>query len=659
MPPFRLAAMNPALPRPRFPLAFALWLVLAPGIARAAELPPEDALLRVLQTADNPADKALACRQLALRGTARAVPALAPLLADPALASWARIALEAIPDPAADAALREAAGRLQGRLLVGVLNSLGVRRDPHAVPLLADRLKDADPEVADAAAVALGRIGTPTAAQTLKSHLREAAPPLRAALGEACVRAADHLRAAGQTAAARDLYDATRAAALPPPKRLEATRGAILVRGAEGLPLLLELLRAEDKAAFHLGLRVTRELPGAGVTPALAAALPSLPPPRQALVLTALADRRDPAVPALVLASARAADNPALRLAAVQALEQHATAEAVPLLLDAALAPQPELARAARQTLARLRAPGVEDALVARLSTAPEAQRPVLIELCAARRLTAALPALVAALQAPQPAIHRAAVRAVGALGGTTELPVLIRALDTAPDEAARADLESALLDVAGRAGAAGLETLLPLMKSPDPARRQVGLHALASVGGPRALEAVVAATRDAAPEVQDEAVRTLSTWPNNWPEDTAVEEPLLALVRSGTKRAHQVLGWRGYLQHLQADPRLDDATRVKRVQTLWTSLPGTEEKQAALGALGNWRTPAALEFLLARVAEPDLTEAACSALVNLASRNLPEVSAETRRAALQTVLEQSRNEATRQRARSALEKLR
>ncbi len=89
------------------------------------------------------------------------------MLADPQLASWARIALEAIPGPAADAALRRALGKLQGNLLVGVINSIGVRRDPKAVSGLVKKLKDADPDVASAAAVALGRIGGTKAAKAL------------------------------------------------------------------------------------------------------------------------------------------------------------------------------------------------------------------------------------------------------------------------------------------------------------------------------------------------------------------------------------------------------------------------------------------------------------------------------------------------------------
>ena len=63
-----------------------------------------------------PAEKALACKQLAIYGAKDAVPALAPLLSDPELASWARIALEAIPGPAADAALRERPGQGAGQV---------------------------------------------------------------------------------------------------------------------------------------------------------------------------------------------------------------------------------------------------------------------------------------------------------------------------------------------------------------------------------------------------------------------------------------------------------------------------------------------------------------------------------------------------------------
>ncbi|MDZ7618333.1 MAG: hypothetical protein U1E05_15105, partial [Patescibacteria group bacterium] len=108
------------------------------GNCRADQAPvksPKE-LVALLESADSPPqDKAITCKHLARVGDKDAVPALASLLADEQLAAWARIALEAIPAPEASAALRDAASRLQGRLLVGVVNSLGMRRDADAVEL--------------------------------------------------------------------------------------------------------------------------------------------------------------------------------------------------------------------------------------------------------------------------------------------------------------------------------------------------------------------------------------------------------------------------------------------------------------------------------------------------------------------------------------------
>lgn len=623
----------------------------------AAELPEEDALLGVLQSAAAPAEKAMACRQLALRGTARAVPALAPLLADPQLASWARIALEAIPDPAADAALREAAGKLNGRLLVGVLNSIGRRRDAQAVPVLSARLREADPEVAGAAAVALGHIGNAAAAAALKARLADVPEALGAALGEGCVRAADQLRAAGQTAAALELYDAARAARLPLQQRLEATRGAILARQTEGVPLLLEQLRAGDKHAFALGLRVARELPGPAVTQGLVRALEQLPAGRQPLVLRALADRLDPAVLPAVMQAARAG-TPDLRRTAVELLEHCGDVSSVPVLLEAVTATDRDLARTARNSLARLHAEGVDAALTRRLEQASGTERVVLLELCGLRRITAALPGVRQAVQDSDPAVRRAALQAVAALGGEPEVAELARLLQAANDAARREELEGTLIELSSRVGTPAAAPLLPLTRHAEPAVRITGIHALASVGGTEALAAVVAATRDPVEAVQDEAVRALSTWPNNWPEDVAVAEPLLALVNSGAKRTHQVLGFRGYLQYLQADKRLTDPARVERIRELLPRLQWPEEKQAAISALGSLRTAAALDLLQTLAADDAVTEEAWAAMVGLAGQDLPGVSPERRRDVLREVVAKTRNESLRKRAEKALQAL-
>ena len=93
-------------------------------------------LIEVLQSNAAFYDKARACQQLGEFGTREAVPALAALLGDEHLCAYARSGLEGIPDPSAAEALRNAAARLTGDRLAGVVESLGVLRDTNAVDLL-------------------------------------------------------------------------------------------------------------------------------------------------------------------------------------------------------------------------------------------------------------------------------------------------------------------------------------------------------------------------------------------------------------------------------------------------------------------------------------------------------------------------------------------
>ena len=105
----------------RSPLAAALSvaaiLSLTPPTASLAE--EEQPLVDLLKSDAPKSDKAITCKKLALWGYGKSIPALAALLHDPELSSWARIALEVIPDPAADEALREAMKKLKGRVRIG------------------------------------------------------------------------------------------------------------------------------------------------------------------------------------------------------------------------------------------------------------------------------------------------------------------------------------------------------------------------------------------------------------------------------------------------------------------------------------------------------------------------------------------------------------
>lgn len=172
------------------------------------------------------------CSKLALVGSTACVPALAELLSNPGSATAARNALEKIPGAAPARALGKALARLGKAEKVGAIQSLGTRRDAASAAALVNYLKDSDPEIAAAAACALGEIGSTRAARMLKANLGSGPRLFRAATADAALACAEHLLAEGHQPEARSLYQSLLASAQPPHVRQAASRGLDLCAAA-------------------------------------------------------------------------------------------------------------------------------------------------------------------------------------------------------------------------------------------------------------------------------------------------------------------------------------------------------------------------------------------------------------------------------------------
>lgn len=180
--------------------------------------------------------KAKACERLAIIGTGEAASAISPLLADEHLSTYARAALEVLPGPEAGDALRGALGKVKGNLLVGIIISLGVRRDAGAVDPLARLLSGGDIEAVRAAAAALGRIGSPQAANALQEGLARARGPARDAIAAGGLTCAGSLLTQGERKQALALLDLLSRADIPKPVRLGAMQGVITAETSTSRP---------------------------------------------------------------------------------------------------------------------------------------------------------------------------------------------------------------------------------------------------------------------------------------------------------------------------------------------------------------------------------------------------------------------------------------
>lgn len=608
--------------------------------------------IAVLQSDAAPSEKAIACKRLAVYGKPDAVPALAPLLSDPELASWSRIALEVIPGPAADEALRGALNKVQGKLRVGVINSIGVRRDANAVDALVAQLKDTDADVTSAAAVALGRIGGSQAAQALEGALSTARAEVRSAVAEGCILCAERFVAGSKSAEAVKLFEAVRKSGAPQQRILEATRGVILARQSDGLPLLLETLRSTDKAVFGMGLRTARELQGGAVTKALAAELDRTDADRQGKLLLALTDRGDEAVWPAVFAAVKNGSK-SLRMVAIGVLERQGNVSSLPVLLDAASARDPEVAKAAKAAVGRLPGREVDAELAARLPQAAGQNRLVLVELAGQRKVVAAVPELIKTSSDADPTIRAAAIKALGETVSATELGALTDLLAKAKSAEEASDVEAALESACTRIPdkTACADKLLACLSSGTTSAQCSALRLLTTTSTPKALDAVKSSLTHNEAEVRNAAFRALADWP-----EAAALPALLDVFRTTQADVQRTLALRGAVRLLG----LGSQPLAQTVQTygeLLTNARRVDDRKMVLSGLANVTDPAAIKLVEPLLAEAQIENEAELALLSIASGITGSASANAK--AIATKLQaSSKNPATRERAAQILRQI-
>jgi HEAT repeat protein len=602
------------------PLALAI-LATSTGTLRADETADEAktrerGLIAILQTADSPkADKAITCKKLAIFGSEDAVPALAPLLEDEELISWARIALEAIPGPEADAALRDALGKLKGRSLVGVVNSLGVREDAKAVPDLVELLKDSDTLVATSAAASLGKIGGDAATKALRETLASGNDAIRSSAAEGCIYAAERLLAGGNNAEAATIYDEIRSADVPTPRRIEATRGAILAHGLDGIPLLVEQLRSDDKKFFRIGLTAARELQGQQVADAIAEEMVKAAPEKAALLLLVLADRGDSVASPAVLQAAKEGPAPT-RIAAVTVLGSGGNPKSVPTLLDIMADENADVALAAQTALANRPGTDINGQIRERLTTAEGKSLLPIIQLIGKRQIEAT-DDLIRQLDGDDAAIRQAALAALGETIDQGSLGVLItqfaepKNAEDAP--AAERALKAACIRMPD--GKACTATIVAAMDGKSLDTQVKLLEVLGAMDNPDSLSALATAAKTGKEEFMDASTRLLG-------ETISLEAgpAILDLAKSLPDGKYKIRAIRGYIR-LVRQFNMDERTRVQMCVNALNAADRLDEQKMILEVMERYPSVTMLRLASQGAKKPELKEDATRVMVAIAQK--------------------------------------
>lgn len=566
-------------------------------------------------------EKGVACKRLAVIGRKESIPILAELLSHDQLSHSARFALEAMPNAAVDRVFRESLKTLKRTQLVGVINSIGLRKDTEADSRLIELLDSSDSQVEAAASAALAQIANEQSVVAILQRLKSKADT---AIADACLTCAERLMASNQSDRAIEVYDVLRQSDAPKHIRVAATYSAIRARGSSGLSLLREQLQGDDDELFAIALQAARDLPNDDVSAALTAEIDQQAADRKALLITALGDlRANAALPKL--RDSVKADSPAVRIAAIRGLRQIGTSEDVELLLAVATSDDEATAEAARKTLKDLSGATIDEAIAEELAEKDSKRYDLLIELAGSRRIASTVPMLFAAAESRVESTRFAAVRALGETIISNDLDKLVQrvlAVESSEERAVTAAaLTAACIRMADREGT--VEKVAARFSQAPTEMRSVLFELMRDVGGDAALKRTVAGAHDPRDAVRDAATRVLGEWST---ADVAPELLKLAQTLKGGK--YQIRAMRGYIRVIrQFGLPLDERVAMSR-QAL-RAAERNDEKILVLHALLRFPAEESLALSMDHFGDSGLKRTAAHVAVGIAER-LPVKSAQT-----------------------------
>ena len=562
----------------------------------------ETQLLEALNSPETTfAGKQFVCRMLRRAGSAKSVPTLTKMLADKELSHMARFALQHMPASEAGDALREALGRLEGDLRVGVVGSIAQRGDRKAVGRIAKLINSGDSKLAWAAISALGRIGGAQAAGALSSA--RVPDNLRALRDNSLLMCADKMLAEGNTSDATAIYRKMAGSENGTMIRIAAFQGLVRAEKEKAVPLVLALLKDKTIDLQRAAGKMIAEMPGAEVTRAFAGQLGAVSGDAQLVLLSALESRGDKAAAPYIARMVGSGDE-SVRLAAVRALAIVGDASNVALLAKVGTEGG-DVGKAAQASLSRLTGAGVTEALVGVINGRDDASvRANAIQVLTNRRETKVIGALLLASRDGDSDVRAAAYKAIGALAGQDGLLGLVAMLLSERNPSDRAGIERAMTAIVGRfEGIDGAAVISGLARADDAAKPHL-LPVLSRIGGDNALQAVRNELKSSNSETKKAAIRALADW-----SDPGPLADLLAVSRKDSDPVNRILALRGYVKLVSLPANRAAKDTVQLLADGMAAAERSDEKRVILAQLPKYACDEAAE--LARQALKDKTIAA------------------------------------------------
>ncbi|MGI9240872.1 MAG: HEAT repeat domain-containing protein [Verrucomicrobiales bacterium] len=309
-----------------------------------------------------PSGRYILIRGLGSVGTSECVPTLEPLLGagDAIEADMARMALQQIPGDEANTALVNA---LKGspadpKTVRGLIDSLAARGSESAVTVITPLLDSPTPEIAAAAATALGRIGGSAATKALgAARSRTADKKAQMVIELALLDIAYQRGIDGDRAGAAKIFQVLGQQTKNLPVQIASMYGLARSNPKAADAIVIEAVRSKDPRTRSAGISASTMVPNRKLSTGLAVMLQTESKQTQLQILNALAAKGDISVQEKILeflAQVEGKDKE-LEVAAIRALGSVGSVSVIELLLKKAISDEVLVREAARVSLSELK----------------------------------------------------------------------------------------------------------------------------------------------------------------------------------------------------------------------------------------------------------------------------------------------------------------
>ena len=476
-----------------------------------------------------------------------------------------------------------------------------------------------DEKVAYAAASSLSKIANKDAIEALSAIISKPSSPLYVKAGQCLIdiaqaKASDNTQEAGNIF--NNIFENTADSPETTSIRIAAINGIIECNPEKASTEIVKFIKDENPKIRSTAVMGARMASSDAPAKALSAILSDLKPDTQIQVLGLIGDRKDISAINQVKNTLNSNEE-SVRLASIETMSKLGDTESAKLLFDKAVNGMGTEKQAAHQGLVQMDGTNVEVLINANSRTGETPSRVEAIRIIGQRGMKEASENLLAIATEDNEQTSAAAFEALSNIADTSSIPTLVELISQAKSERARrsgiATLKAILTKAEDKDATA--QIVIDQMNKSNSEVKTALLTSLNSLGGSKALAAVIEATKSSDETTKDSAIRTLCDWPDYEATKTLFE----IASNSETSLAHHVLSIRAIARLIESANFVSLEERVALALSTYDIARRTEEKGQIIATMGTLADTQIVDKLLGIAKGETLKTEAALALIQLA----------------------------------------